>query len=126
MTGIFKGITKDNMYEQKSMKLMSKVCCHCLKENPEVQANCSYHSRCRQCWRKTIDDCILCKACNFKALKFECANCYQSTCLLNLNHFSCLHMICKTCSNTTYCKKCSTKYKNFFSISPVRFYNHIS
>jgi len=116
------------MYEQKSMELMSKVCCHCLKENPEVQANCSYHSKCKQCDGKTISDCILCKACNFKALKFQCVNCNQFKCLLNLNLFKCLHMICKACSITTCCRKCFTKNKNLLvnSVSPVRFYNHIS
>ena len=109
------------------MELMSKVCCHCLKENPEVRADCSYHSRCKECEDKTISDCILCKACNFKALKFECANCYSPKCLLNLNHFKCLHMICNKCSNTTLCKKCFIKDKRLFitPLSPVRFYNHI-
>ena len=111
---------------------MSKVCCHCLKENPEVQANCSYHSRCKKCEGKTIDDCILCKACNFKALKFECANCNKSKCLLNLNPFKCLHMMCDKCNNTSnntiHCKKCSTKTKNLSTkpIGLVSFYNHIS
>jgi len=117
---MLKDITKNNIYERKSMELMSKVCCHCLKENPEVQANCSYHSRCKECEGKTISDCILCKACNFKALKFDCINCYRPKRLLKLDPFNCLHMMCNEC-NKTHCKICPKAKKLV-----VRFYNHIS
>ena len=75
-----------------------------------------------------MDSCILCKACNFKALKFECVNCNNSKCLLNLNPLKCLHMMCDKCNNTIHCKKCSTKDKKLFvkPISSVSLYNHIS
>jgi len=111
-TGILKDVTKENIYEAKSIKLLSEICCFCLKGKAEIKAVCIYHSRCYSpaCSNKTKKDCILCEAFGFKPLDVACDNCKTVVSLPNINILTCMHNKCDNCMKTKTCKTCNTPF----------------
>jgi len=105
-TGILKGVTKENVYKTESIKLLSEICCFCLKEEVILKADCVYHSKCYTCLVKTKKDCILCKVFGFKPLDFTCDNCHEIVSLPKINTLTCMHKNCDHCIKTGMCNIC--------------------
>jgi len=106
ITGILKNVTKENLYEKRSIKLLSEICCFCLKGKARQKAICLYHSRCYTCSNKTKKDCILCKAFEFKPLDFACDYCKNIVSLSDINILTCMHKKCNYCIKTGACNTC--------------------
>jgi len=113
ISGILKDVTKENLYEKKSIKLLSEICCFCLKGKPRQKAICLYHSRCYSCSNKTKKDCILCQVFEFKPLDFACDNCKNIVSLTDINTLTCMHKKCNYCTmKTGTCNICkAARYK---------------
>jgi len=100
LTGTLKNVTKENVYETKSIKLLSEICCFCLTGKAEMEAVCVYHLRCHKCFNKTKRDCKLCKVFGFKPLDFACDNCKSIVSLSDVNILICMYKNCNYCMKT--------------------------
>jgi len=99
-TGAPKNVTKENVYEKKSINLVSEICCFCLKEEAIMKAVCLYHSRCHTCRNKAKGDCKLCKLFGFKPLDFACDNCKSIVSLSDVNILISIYKNCNSCMKT--------------------------
>jgi len=99
-TGTLKKVTKENVYEKKSIESLSKICCFCLTGKAEMKAVCVYHSTCKTCFNKAERDCKLCKVSGFKPLDFGCDNCKNIVSLSDINILICMYKNCNYCIKT--------------------------